>query len=495
MTWTAAQLQDELTLLRARRGDSTSIEVKRATHGLPQNCPRRFVPSRTCLRVALSSWGVDEARNFRVSGVPDPAAYEAGLVSQARNAISPAPQLTTSTVTLDGKQVVVAEVSPLQVQDRPARYRGNAYLRQSDGDYIMHDHELRMVEVEKLHMTQLIQNDKQPVPGQTVDDVIPELMETYLTNYRRADPRLRDRSDAEILRRTGVTLGDGQLTLAGLYAMGDYPQGDFPALGVTAAVQVPTDEGGRRVRDLQDFTGPIPILLENTMHWVESNLTEVRDYSTDGHIRPKTDLPLRAIRELVANALVHRDLGPNTLGIGKSVQIRLTPNGLFIISPGGLRGVSVRQLESMDHAQAAVNQRLYNISKRLRTQDGAAIIEGEGGGIQEVFRAAEAADLPRPTLTDTGVQFKATLWRHGREHPQVTPTAPSSARPMPRTRNEGIIMMALRQESDLTMQALQEKTGLTNGQVRYALRKPLESGEVVRVGGQGHKGTVYRLSN
>ena len=56
-------------------------------------------------------------------------------------------------------------------------------------------------------------------------------------------------------------------------------------------------------------------------------------------------------------------------------------------------------------------------------------------------------------------------------------------------------MMALRQESDLTMQALQEKTGLTNGQVRYALRKPLESGEVVRVGGQGHKGTVYRLSN
>ena len=109
MTWTAAQLQDELTLLRARRGDSTSIEVKRAAHGLPQNCPETICAFANMPAGGTLILGVDEARNFRVSGVPDPAAYEAGLVSQARNAISPAPQLTTSTVTLDGKQVVVVE--------------------------------------------------------------------------------------------------------------------------------------------------------------------------------------------------------------------------------------------------------------------------------------------------------------------------------------------------------------------------------------------------
>lgn len=360
----------------------------------------------------------------------------------------------------------------------------------------MHDHELRMIEVEKLHMTQLIQNDKEPIPGQTNDDLIPDLVDTYLANYRKADPRLRDRSDSEILRRTGVTLGDGQLTLAGMYAMGDYPQGEFPALGITAAVQVPADQGERRTRDLQDFTGPIPVLLENAMRWVESNLSEVRDYSADGHVRPRAELPLGAIRELIANALVHRDLGPNTLGVGKSVQIRLTPDGLFILSPGGLRGVSIRQLESMDHAQAAVNQRLYNIAKRLRTQDGAAIIEGEGGGIQEVFRATKAANLSRPTLTDTGVQFKATLWRRRDEEPLKIsePHVPSPPEPKNQTRNEALIISALRRETSLTMQALQEETGLSNGQVRYALRQPLESGVILRRGGQGHKGTVYQLA-
>lgn len=498
MAWTASELQEALALLRVRRGDSTSIEVKRAAQGLPKNCPETICAFANMPSGGTLILGVDEAQDFRVTGVPNPAAYEAGLVSQARNAITPAPQLTTSTMTLDGKHVVVAEVLPLPVQERPARYQGRAYLRQSDGDYVMHAHELRMVEVEKLHMTQLVQNDKEAIPGLTIEDLIPDLVETYLTNYRRADPRLRDRTDVELLRRTGVTLGDDQLTLAGLYAMGDYPQGEFPALGVTAAVRVPADQGGHRTRDLQDFTGPIPILLENVMDWVESNLSEVRDYSADGHIRPRPEIPLSAVRELVANALVHRDLGPNTLGVGKSIQVRLTPNELFIISPGGLRGVSIQQLESMDHAQAAVNQRLYNISKRLRTPDGAAIIEGEGGGIQEVFRACSTADLPRPALTDTGVQFKATLWR--RPNPTAaleTPRAPASPskQPQSRSRNEDRVISALRQEKSLTMQALQEKTGLSNGQVRYALKQPLESGTVLQLGGRGHKGTVYQLSD
>ena len=45
------------------------------------------------------------------------------------------------------------------------------------------------------------------------------------------------------------------------------------------------------------------------------------------------------------------------------------------------------------------------------------------------------------------------------------------------------------------MQALQEKTGLSNGQVRYALKQPLESGTILQLGGRGHKGTVYQLSD
>lgn len=87
-----------------------------------------------------------------------------------------------------------------------------------------------------------------------------------------------------------------------------------------------------------------------------------------------------AIRELVANALVHRDLGPHTLT--KRVEIRLLPDRLVIASPGGLWGVSTDQLGTA-RGESAVNEHLYAICTSLTTLEGARVIEGEGGGIGE----------------------------------------------------------------------------------------------------------------
>ena len=88
----------------------------------------------------------------------------------------------------------------------------------------------------------------------------------------------------------------------------------MPSLTVTAAVQFPTGTGARN-RDLQHFTGPIPALLEDIMIWCHRNLTSARTYREDGHMTERPELPLTAVRELVANALVHRDLGPESVGM------------------------------------------------------------------------------------------------------------------------------------------------------------------------------------
>lgn len=194
-----------------------------------------------------------------------------------------------------------------------------------------------MLDVDKLHATEQVEYDKRPVTGLTLADLQPDLLSQYLANTRRSDPRLGTATDSDILRWTGVVVTSGEPTVAGLYALGFYPQGEFPSLRVTAAVQLPggSDE---RAKNLVDFTGPIPVLLKELMSWVEHNVDVVRRYRDDGHMMSEHELPLRAVRELVVNALVHRDLGPNTLDLGKSIQIRLTPTGLFILNPGGLRG-------------------------------------------------------------------------------------------------------------------------------------------------------------
>lgn len=388
----------------------------------------------------------------------------------------------------------------------------------------MQEHELRLVELEKLLLMRPYQFDAEPVSGLTLDDLAPELVEQYLKNTRRSSPRLSNSADIEILRRTGVILNNGEPTLAGIYALGSYPQGLFPSLGVTAAVQLPNEAKQGRNRDLHHFNGPIPDLLDSLMEWSARNLEGVQVYREDGHSEIRSELPLRALREVYANALVHRDLSPNTLGLGKAIQVRLTPNMLLVQSPGGLRGVSVAQLEGAAHVQAAVNQHLYSISRQLVTPDGAAMIEGEGGGLREVFLAAAEYQLQPPTLINTGVQFEVKLWRpqtltlaarsDTSATPQPRPSSASSAAspptssrsseapamshttnaPASRTKNEPVIFAALRERGPLSIDELVAQTGLSVGQIRYALAPALREARILRAGGQGHQGTTYSLA-
>ncbi len=416
MVWDRFQLNEVLTELRRQRGDSTEVEVKRARGGLPKNLSTTICAFANMPEGGDVILGVDEATDFSITGVENVAELKRGVVNQTRAAVDPPPFLEFSTIDVEGVTVLVVHVRSLPPKDRPAYCGGQAYLRQADGDYVMSGTDLSMLEVAKYAQQQAQNYDMEPITGSSKADLDPRLVKMFIAEVRATSVRLRNEQDDEILRLKGVTTAEGELTLAGLYAMGKYPQGPKPALTVTAAVQLPRDESshGARTQNLRHFDGPIPDLLSDIMDWISQNLSTSQIYDGTGNLRDVLELPMRGIREAVANALVHRDLGPNTLGVGKQVEVRIDPQKLMIKNPGGLQGVTVSRLESEELVKQAVNQRLYAITRDLRTSDGARIIEGEGAGVREILLSARERGLHRPKLVDTGLEFKALLWRGAR---------------------------------------------------------------------------------
>lgn len=407
MDWTDASLQELILDVRARRGDLTDVEIKAAAGGVPGLAPTicAFANMPEGGTIIL---GLDESAGFVPVGLTAIASLEQAVASQARTSVTPPVRCEFQTFQVTGKAVLVVTVDALPLNQRPARHGGQAYLRQADGDYVMSEQEIAQIELTKTQAVRPTQPDRQPIDHTSVEDLDTSLLSSFLNAARASSRRYAAASDDDVLKYTGITTRTGQVSLAGLYALGSSPQSASPSLGVTAAVQLPPGAGAR-TRDLVHLVGPIPDLLEDAMTWVVRNTRTTMGYDDRGHGIDKSEIPMRAVREIVANALIHRNL--DAITDSKRVEIRLLHDRLVITSPGGLWGLSESQL-GRPGAKSAVNPVLYDICKFVRMPDSSRVIEGEGGGIREAITALTSAGLRPPRFIDTGVQFTAIISRH-----------------------------------------------------------------------------------
>ena len=419
MSWDSQSAAALITALRRRRHDLTEVEVKSAAAGVPALgptlCAFGNMPEGGTIIL-----GLDESRGFAPVGLTEASALEQSVAAQARSSIAPPVQVGFTEMEVDGSNTLFVDVAGLPLADRPCTYQGRAYLRQADGDYEMSEQERAQIEILRLTSRTRVHDDTAPVDGSGLADLDPDLRATYTELVRRTSGRLQGIDEEVLLRRTGVLEAHGdRLTLAGLYALGEYPQQFIPSLSITAAVHLPRSSGSR-LRDLAHLSGPLPVLLEDAMAWVERNTSGTVTYREDGHAIDVPEIPVPAVREFIANALVHRSLSPTTHG--RRVDIRLSRDRLVIASPGGLYAVTTSQL-GHPGGRSAPNEFLYAICQNLRGPDGFRVVEGEGGGIMEVREELRGHGLPAPDFYDTGVTFTAVVHRPRPEAGERT-TAP-----------------------------------------------------------------------
>ena len=229
-------------------------------------------------------------------------------------------------------------------------------------------------------------------------------------------------TDEEILQCTGVIL-DGRPTLAGLLALGVFPQQFVPSLSIQAIVPPQAgDQPGLRYRASRRFTGPIPYMLEDAVQWVALNSSRAAAADSTGHLRDVPAWPPESVRETIANALVHRDLGP--WATSQPITIRLEPDTLTVTNPGGLYGLTVQRLQPDDVESFARNSALLQICQYARLPDGRRVVEGLATGIPKMFQALnEAASNPRSFLI-TPSDSPANSVPDPRNHPPLSDRPP-----------------------------------------------------------------------
>ena len=386
-----------LAILELRGGDTTSIEAKTFSEYSPEQLGPTLSAFANKPGGGTILLGISERDGISVVGVDDVDDLLKRAANQARNGFRPSIRVNVRAIDLDGKTIGVVNVEGADVNEKPVRWLKDkkAYLRQYDGDYQMSPSEEQML-VLRHHRPNA---DAQAVPGSSLRDLDPNLVTRYLSSVRETTPRLVNDSDEAVLFFTGVVADreSEELSVAGLYALGEYPQRLLPHLTLTAAVE---GSGDVRAVNRRDFTGALPVILDDVLEWVRGNVESRQLVTRDGDGLTDYAVPLLAAREVISNALVHRDLSEASRG--KGIDLRITRDGFRLTNPGGLWGITVDRLGTGDHP--AVNERLYQICRNVEGRSG-RVIEAMGTGIREVRRSLREAGMAEPRFYDNGVSF------------------------------------------------------------------------------------------
>lgn len=304
----------------------------------------------------------------------------------------------------DYLEVVAVHVRPGSV--RPYVYRSTAYRRVGDTTLAMSSDEYNRMLFERMHSEQRWEN--RPATGWSVDDLDgAEIRRTVTEAVRRGrleEPETRD--PIGLLRGLGL-YRDGVLWRAAVVLFGNTDRIEFewPQLRLRVARFRGVDR--TEFLDNRQFHGNAFVLLSNAERFLRETLP-IAGRIESGRL-DRIDEPLyppMATREVLANALCHRDY---SIG-GGSVGVAVYDDRLEVTSSGSLHfGLTPEKL-FQPHESLPWNPLI------ARTFYRRGIIEEWGRGTLKMAEAAISAGLPHPEVVDAGGAV-TVRFRNGRSVP------------------------------------------------------------------------------
>ena len=385
--------------------ETQTIELKSATQG----CPTKLFDTLSSFsnqdEGGIIIFGVDEKDNYAIKGVYDAHDLQRKITEQCKQ-MEPSVRALFTVCDIDGKTVVSAEIPGVDISERPVFYKGvgrikGSYVRVGESDEPMSEYEIYSYEA----FRKRIRDDIRTVDNAKLKMIDEKRMSDYLTAVKSERRNLADNvTENEILELMGIT-NDGVPTLAGLMTFSKYPQAYFPQLCITAVSLPGTEQGtvgsdGERFIDNKRITGAIPDMLEEAVEFVRKNSRTKTIIDDNGYRADKPEYPIKAVREAILNALVHRDYSIHTENV--PIRIEMYRDRMEIINSGGLYGrISVDALGKV--RPETRNAALANMLELLK------ITENRYSGIPTMLREFANAGLPAPVFSAVHGEFKVVM--------------------------------------------------------------------------------------
>jgi len=247
--------------------------------------------------------------------------------------------------------------------------------------------------------------------------------------------------------------------------------------------------------DRKEFTGDIFSILSATEKFILNHIN-LRGEVLGLQRTDTYEIPVPAIREVIINALVHRDYS----NLGRDIKVSVFDDRISVVSPGCLPNtITVEQI--MQGRSEIRNRVIALVFKEL------ALIEQWGSGVLRVISLCEKAGLRTPELKETGDSVEFIIHRAGNSAGKPTDnrwktdgkatekrreTAEKNTETAASlTKQEKIIFEYLSKEPSITSNEVQSLLSVKETRSREILRKMTQKGYLHKY--EEGKNTFYTL--
>jgi ATP-dependent DNA helicase RecG len=254
----------------------------------------------------------------------------------------------------------------------------------------------------------------------------------------------------------------GHLTVAGALLMTD-PATTLGASKFNIDLRSYESDSSTSYVRRENINGPVQIQVEQAAEWILRDIgTEIVITGTRRHDVPR--LPRRVVREVVANAVAHRDYSQDRTPI--VVEIR--PSHVKITSPGRLPAPV--SLATLREAQAPRNHTVIGVLRRF------GLAEDSGQGIDVIQDEMRFELLAEPQFSEMGDSFVVLLPLQGQVSAHERGWLAELERQGKLRQGERLLLLTVLREGRITNARARDALQIDSVQARSTLRRLRDSG-------------------
>jgi len=491
---TEKEIIDAIKYMQKYQTETDNLEAKTAEKGCPQKC-YDTISAFANKYGGIIIFGINEHNNFIEQDVYDVNDLQKQITSLCTTSLEPKIRPEFLAITYNDKKLLAVKINELPQKKKPCYYKNvginkGSYIRIGDSDEHMTDYEIYSLQ----SYTDGIEEDLRPIKRAEIEDLNQEKIKQYIEEIKNKKPNLSKFSNEKILKLNGIienSTGEIHPTLAGMMVFGEYPQGYLPQLFI-ACVVVPgrklgdVGELGQRFDDNERVEGTIEEMLDKALAFVRRNIGTMVIIDDNGKRTDIPHYPMKALREAIANALIHRDYSTNT--DGAYIYLRIFDDRIEILNPGGLYGNNRLENLGSDNMLEVRNTTIIRL-----LEDTTDIVENRHTGIATMREEMKKMNLPEPEFENLRGTFKVTFRKETEESDiqNKTEQIQGGQKWTEVDRNEIIknmestqdkILYLIRENPRITQTMMSNELGFARSTISSNLQKLKEKGIIERIG-------------